>query len=274
MRVLKTQTLPTYTLEQFYSYWDKNKTIDSVKKSDILRLFRPYIQALQRLAQSQYYWQIFENTQPNPKILFAGGAVSQLTPVKQKELIKISPDTFFTFFHPEDKTAVFSFLVKMHEILSNKSMKERERFTFCIYLRIKNKTGEYLWNCMQYPSIFFDEFNNIKLAMVTYTNVHNLSTALTQPMLTILEQISEDKQELTTIFAQNESTLTLPKLSKREKEILHFLSKGKSSKQISAILGIAKSTVDNHRQRLLKKFEVLSSAQLIAKYTLGEIGLK
>jgi two-component system, LuxR family, sensor histidine kinase TtrS len=54
----------------------------------------------------------------------------------------------------------------------------------------------------------------------------------------------------------------------REREIIAQLSQGKSSKQIADILGISKNTVDNHRQNLLKKFEVTSSAELVVKATM------
>jgi RNA polymerase sigma factor (sigma-70 family) len=57
----------------------------------------------------------------------------------------------------------------------------------------------------------------------------------------------------------------LPKITNREREIVTLLSQGKSSKQISDILNISKNTVDNHRQNLLKKFEVTSSAELVIK---------
>jgi DNA-binding NarL/FixJ family response regulator len=58
---------------------------------------------------------------------------------------------------------------------------------------------------------------------------------------------------------------THPNVTKRESEIIALLSQGKSSKQISDILNISKNTVDNHRQNLLKKFEVTSSAELVIK---------
>ena len=44
-----------------------------------------------------------------------------------------------------------------------------------------------------------------------------------------------------------------------------YKRQGKASKQIADILGITKNTVDNHRQRLLKKFGVHSSAELVIK---------
>ncbi|NOT52558.1 MAG: response regulator transcription factor [Chitinophagaceae bacterium] len=50
---------------------------------------------------------------------------------------------------------------------------------------------------------------------------------------------------------------------KREREIISLLAQGKSSKQISNMLYISKSTVDNHRQNLLKKLGASSTAEII-----------
>jgi DNA-binding NarL/FixJ family response regulator len=66
----------------------------------------------------------------------------------------------------------------------------------------------------------------------------------------------------------NINIATQPHVTKRESEIIALLSQGKSSKQISDILNISKNTVDNHRQNLLKKFDVTSSAELVIKATM------
>jgi PAS domain S-box-containing protein len=54
-------------------------------------------------------------------------------------------------------------------------------------------------------------------------------------------------------------------LTAREREIAQFLVNGKSSKQIALELGIGFRTVESHRARLMRKFDVSSSSELIAK---------
>ncbi len=56
-------------------------------------------------------------------------------------------------------------------------------------------------------------------------------------------------------------------LSKREKEILHLISEGKTSKDISEILFIAKTTVDTHRKNMIKKLDLPAGNDLI-KYAI------
>ncbi len=88
-----------------------------------------------------------------------------------------------------------------------------------------------------------------------------------EPMMTILDTTNNTHQVFMCYSPLNELGVqkTAPIVSKREKEIIALLSQGKASKQISDILGITKNTVDNHRQRLLKKFDVTSSAELVMK---------
>lgn len=56
-------------------------------------------------------------------------------------------------------------------------------------------------------------------------------------------------------------------LSKREREILTEIAKGKTSKQIADSLFIAKTTVDTHRKNIIRKLD-LSSANELIKYAI------
>lgn len=53
-------------------------------------------------------------------------------------------------------------------------------------------------------------------------------------------------------------------LSDREKEVLNFLLKGQTSKEIASNLFISKSTIDTHRRNILDKTGIKSTAELIA----------
>ena len=59
-------------------------------------------------------------------------------------------------------------------------------------------------------------------------------------------------------------------LTRRERDILELISKGKSQKEIAATLGISNSTVESHKSRLFAKFQVRSSAELISKAYLSQ----
>lgn len=56
-------------------------------------------------------------------------------------------------------------------------------------------------------------------------------------------------------------------LSNREKEILQLIANGKTSKEISESLFIAKTTVDTHRKNMIRKLN-LSSGNELVKYAI------
>ncbi len=56
-------------------------------------------------------------------------------------------------------------------------------------------------------------------------------------------------------------------LSNREKEILHLIANGKTSKEIAGELFIAKTTVDTHRKNMIRKLQLNSGNELI-KYAI------
>ncbi len=58
-------------------------------------------------------------------------------------------------------------------------------------------------------------------------------------------------------------------LSNREKEILHLISEGKTSKEIAESLFIAKTTVDTHRKNMIRKLE-LSNGNELVKYAIDK----
>ena len=70
------------------------------------------------------------------------------------------------------------------------------------------------------------------------------------------ERLSKMSNHVKTIQA-------IASLTDREREILHFLCEGKSSKKIGQELGISSYTVDNHRARIMSKMGVNSVTKIV-----------
>jgi DNA-binding NarL/FixJ family response regulator len=56
---------------------------------------------------------------------------------------------------------------------------------------------------------------------------------------------------------------TLPKLTRREKEVLTLIAEGKTTSQMAEDLFLSHLTVETHRRNIMTKFEVNNSAALI-----------
>jgi DNA-binding CsgD family transcriptional regulator len=262
-----TSQLQPITPTDFYNYWDL-KSVRSLEEHNApLSFFKPFIDTIPKLTLGEYYWQIFSNEYPSPKILMLGGAVNKLTPYEGQDLTSLSTHDFFSFFYPNDLKHTMTFVAKAFEILFSINVEERKNYNISIYTKIKNGEGHYVWNSLQYPALYFDENGGLLYGLVLYTNIHHLMKPDAQPMLTILDSSNQSNQIFTCYSPDTQKGIekSYPTLNRREREIIALLSQGKVSKEISDILGISKSTVDNYRQGLLKKFEVKSSAELVIK---------
>jgi DNA-binding CsgD family transcriptional regulator len=255
------------TQQRFFKLWEETWTQNIEDENKIYNFFKPVIESIPLLALGEYYWQIFYNAQPFPKILMAEGAVDKLTPLNAEGLVKASVEEFFSFYQPDDLTHTLTFLSKIFRLIIDDEPQKRKNYNITIYARILNSEGVYAWNSIQYPALYFDENDQFLFGMVLYTNVNHLMRADAEPIMTVLYSDQPDNQKFTHYSLNNIEGVqkNYPHVSQREKEIIVLLSKGNSSKQIADILGITKNTVDNHRQRLLKKFDVKSSSELVIK---------
>lgn len=259
--------LPVISEKKFYELWEATRTEFNEQDVEVYKFFKPYIQSIPKLALGEYYWQIFNNAQPYPKILIADGAVNKLTPTDAAGLLQASAEEFFSYYYPADLLETLTFVNMIFTKLLSMEPAKRKNHNITIYARVRNSGGVYLWNSLQYPALYFDKSGNLKYGMALYTNVHHLMKPDAVPMMTVLDASHPDKQIFTYYTSLNKSGVPLayPNTTPREKEIIAQLCQGKSSKQIAGHLGIKKNTVDNHRQRLLKKFGVKSSAELVIK---------
>jgi len=62
----------------------------------------------------------------------------------------------------------------------------------------------------------------------------------------------------------NKNLEVMPNLSKREKEVLTWSKRGKSSWEISAILNISERTVNFHVNNIMQKLNAVSRIQAVA----------
>jgi len=60
----------------------------------------------------------------------------------------------------------------------------------------------------------------------------------------------------------NEAAAPLPRLTNREREVLHYIAEGFSNKEIACQLDIGVRTVETHRERIMRKLDIHSIAGL------------
>lgn len=92
-----------------------------------------------------------------------------------------------------------------------------------------------------------------------------MANELTECIKDIIEGKISFSKEIITIMSQPSpaSFKTIPRLTKREKEILKMIADGKTSADIGEHLFISAATVETHRRNLMQKLEVKNVAAMI-----------
>ena len=73
--------------------------------------------------------------------------------------------------------------------------------------------------------------------------------------------LSKEAQEI--ILNQPENTVEIPRLTKRENQILQAIASGQTSAEIADVLYVSVITVETHRRNLLQKFKAKNMVELV-----------
>lgn len=264
-----TGILQPISSEYFFQYYKEHLSKDVSNKIDPNTYFSPLIEQLPRLATGPFFWQIYDNT--NATVFNIGGAVNQLTPFTAQDLLqnKAGPEVLVQMFHPDEIIPIHTFIEKFSSYIMALEASKRTSQSITIYTRVKNGAGVYRWNSIQYPAFLFDDEGKILYGLIVYTDITNTGRVFEKPMLSILDSSDSTNHIFTCYDDSHKSGIRyeLPQITRREAEVLELMRKGKASKEIAGQLNIAKNTVENHRQRILKKFGVYSTVELLSKFS-------
>jgi PAS domain S-box-containing protein len=68
-------------------------------------------------------------------------------------------------------------------------------------------------------------------------------------------------------FAPLEGRREGPALTQRERQVVTWLARGKTSKEIAQILGLSPRTIEDVRARLMRKYQVRNTGLLLARFS-------
>jgi DNA-binding CsgD family transcriptional regulator len=138
-------------------------------------------------------------------------------------------------------------------------------YLFSYNLSIRNKKGEYMNFLQRNSFIKSDRNGNPLLSLGLVINIEHYSR--NRPTLQVVEKINnESLEELPEVIFKKSYYLNEVDqvISKREKEILLWMTEGLTSKEIAAKLFISEGTVIIHRKHMLQKTGSVNVAALIA----------
>ncbi len=190
---------------------------------------------------------------------------------------------------PAKKFNLKKFLKRLHpNDLSTMYAKERTIFDFyhqlpkediplykAVYLfRLKDSEGNYKIILHQIKVIDVTENGNIRQIVGVHTDLTHLNI----PISSKVSFISKERKSHFNIETKEKLNLNPcnSKLlfSEREKEILQFISEGKTSKEIASNLYLSTHTINTHKKNIIKKSNCKTFIELITKcITEGVISL-
>jgi DNA-binding CsgD family transcriptional regulator len=258
---MKQENISPVDSGSFAAYWQQYNESSELPACHIV--FKDLIENIHNYALGTYYWNI--GCLPEGKIAAAGGALEKLTGHTEADWIGAPPDFAFSNFLPEDIPFAMAYVLKFDQYLQSLPVADRMRIKASIYARLKIPGGSSRWFAIQYPGLYYDKDGRLIYILAVCSDISHIKTDSKAPFMSILDTKSEEQQ---VFLCYNPEQQLLkqelqPVLSQREREIITMLANGKSSKQISSLLYISKSTVDNHRQILLKKLGAASTAEII-----------
>lgn len=149
------------------------------------------------------------------------------------------------------------------QILKKIPVSEQPNYIFTYNLRLKNNKGEFV-NLLQRNCYMKSDQNGVPLlSLGVITNIEHYKRE--NPVIQLVEKINPETLASETFYKKvyylhDENTI----FSKREKEVLLWVTDGLSSKQIAGKLFISEGTVINHRKNMLMKCGAKNVAELIS----------
>ncbi|MDV2446572.1 helix-turn-helix transcriptional regulator [Elizabethkingia anophelis] len=233
--------------------------------------FRSTTEEIKNFAIGPYFWIVADIH--NMKIECVSDNVGKMTPFTKEAWLASTSEFFIELFHPEDMSylmAAFEFAIGIRLSMAEES-KSQLRINF--YVRMLNADRVYRWILLNVPEICINELNEIEASLfVVYDLSHLNITSL--PLLTVIDYTDRKIQyykHFEREIKKIEKDLSIPVITKREKEILNLMVQGYNTPQISEQLFISYHTVENHKRNLRKKTNTRTSSELIVyviKYNL------
>ena len=141
----------------------------------------------------------------------------------------------------------------------NASKEEKNKIVMNLDSMYKISNGDYI-HFLQQSACIESDGNGNPILFLTY--IHNITYLKKEKTSNLIITALNDLEWWNFNFNNNLLEAVHP-LSKQEKNVLSYLAKGKSSKEIAKELFISPHTVDTHRKNLLEKTNCINTTGMI-----------
>ena len=203
-------------------------------------------------AQTENAIAVLSDMKANISYIYYGGVAEKLGLAERntaKTIQSIWEEEIFSRIHPDDLVKKHTRELRFLHFLKNALEKQRNDYYLEEYLRMCDSVGKYHQVLHRMFYVIAQDTGNICLALCLYnlTEVSSIGSM-------IVNSADGSRIDIDTYDCSD-------LLSRREKEILILIGRGKSSKEIAEELSLSIHTVSRHRQNILQKLQVSNSAQ-------------
>lgn len=195
----------------------------------------------------------------NSSYLFVNNALSELIGIDKTQFLNSSIQILDSIIHPDDYLKVLQIVKKAGTQLLNINKEDWEQVSFKVFYRVKLADGKYSW-CMQMNKLVQNGEDEHLIDFGTLVCIPENQSV--QRVAGYFKNGNKTKE----IVADSKTKDLNSSLSPRENEILTFIAKGYSSKEIGEALDLQIQTVKIHRKNILKKLKVKSSIHAIRQW--------
>jgi DNA-binding CsgD family transcriptional regulator len=175
---------------------------------------------------------------------------------------KVDVGFLMSKIHPDDQAIFINHEDIVVDFFNNLPIEKFTKYKVSYDYRILNNEEKYIRILHQAVVLQYDDDKKIHCILGVHTDITNIKTD-NQSRLSFIG-LDGEISYINVTTKENYST-TKDIFSKREKEILNYLIKGKQSTEIAKILSISLFTVHTHRKNILAKTDTKNTPELINK---------
>lgn len=191
------------------------------------------------------------------RYLYCSESIEHVMGYTARDWIECGPDWVFSTVHADDVGRLKDLHRALFEHYYTLPVIERKDYKYAWEMRVVRKDGQPIW-LMQQGSFIEVERNGRPI--ITFDILSDITHFKKDNSMTLTMFKNANSPNLKLYFPL---TGTEP-FTKREIELIRFLSQGFSSKEIAERLSISPHTVDTHRRNMIRKSGVSDSGKMIA----------
>lgn len=180
------------------------------------------------------------------------------------EMYRMGFSKFMEFLHPKDHEIIVQQVFPEGSVIAQQySLEDIFNVIITFSYRLKQKNGEYITLLNEFSKLVVDEDGNPLIVMGTTTNISEIHTKPELFSKIYFKKSNGKKEKIFERYYSLEDDIDDFGLTKKEIEIIKFIHKGLSSKEIANLTNRSEETIKSQRKSILSKTGCQSMTEVV-----------